>query len=140
MSGLAQGTAIQALARAAVRFGEPRYFEAARAGLGVFREAPPSGVRISTPAGSHYLIYSFAPGLRVLNAFTQAVNGLHDFGALANDAEGRALFAAGEAQLRGELAAVRHRRLDALLARRQRRRRSATTRSPATSSPTSARG
>ncbi len=104
VSGLAQGTAIQALARAAVRFGEPRYLEAARAGLGVFREAPPSGVRVPTPVGSHYLIYSFAPRLRVLNAFTQAVNGLHDFGALANDAEGRALFAAGEAQLRGELA------------------------------------
>ena len=104
VSGLAQGTAIQALSRAAVRFAEPRYFEAARAGLGIFRVAPPGGVRVATPAGAHYLIYSFAPGLRVLNAFTQAVNGLHDFGALANDAEGRALFAAGEAQLRGELA------------------------------------
>ena len=105
VSGLAQGTALQAFSRAAVRFGEPRYFEAARAGLGVFREAPPSGVRVATPAGAHYLIYSFAPGLRVLNAFTQSLNGLRDFAALANDAEGRALFAAGEAQLRGELPA-----------------------------------
>jgi len=104
VSGLAQGTGLQAFSRAAVRFGEPRYFEAARAGLGIFRAAPPSGVRVATPAGAHYLIYSFAPGLRVLNGFTQALNGLHDFGALANDAEGRALFAAGEAQLRGELA------------------------------------
>jgi len=104
VSGLAQGTAIQAFSRAAVRFGEPRYFEAARAGLGVFRSAPPSGVRLATPAGAHYLIYSFAPGLRVLNAFTQALNGLHDFAVLANDAEGRALFAAGEAHLRDELA------------------------------------
>ena len=48
VSGLAQGTAVQALARAAVRLGEPRYSEAARAGLGIFREAPPSGVRIAT--------------------------------------------------------------------------------------------
>ena len=103
VSGLAQGTALQAFSRAAVRLGEPRYFEAARAGLGIFREAPPSGVRVATPAGAHYLIYSFAPGLRVLNGFTQALNGLHDFAALANDAEGRALFAAGEAQLRDEL-------------------------------------
>ena len=94
---------MQAFSRAAVRFGEPRYFEAARAGLGIFRAAPPSGVRVATPAGAHYLIYSFAPGLRVLNGFTQALNGLHDFGALANDGEGRALFAAGEAQLRAEL-------------------------------------
>jgi len=103
VSALAQGTGLQAFSRAAVRFGEPRYFEAARAGLGIFRAAPPSGVRVATPAGAHYLIYSFAPGLRVLNGFTQALNGLHDFGALANDAEGRALFAAGEAQLRAEL-------------------------------------
>jgi hypothetical protein len=103
VSGLAQGTALQAFSRAAVRFGEPRYFEAARAALGIFREPPPSGVRVATPAGAHYLLYSFAPGLRVLNAFTQSLNGLHDFAALANDAEGRALFAAGEAQLRGEL-------------------------------------
>jgi hypothetical protein len=104
-SGLAQGTGIQALSRAAIRLAEPRYFEAARAALGIFRAAPPSGVRIATPVGAHYLIYSFAPGMRVLNGFTQALNGLHDFALLANDAEGRALFAAGEAQLRAELPA-----------------------------------
>ncbi|HUR84583.1 MAG TPA: D-glucuronyl C5-epimerase family protein, partial [Solirubrobacteraceae bacterium] len=105
VSGLAQGTAVQALARAAVRLAQPRYFEAARAGLGIFREPPPAGVRVATPVGAHYLIYSFAPGLRVLNAFTQALNGLNDFALLANDAEGRALFAAGETQLRAELPA-----------------------------------
>ena len=104
-SGLAQGTGIQALARGAIRLNEPRYFESARAALGIFRTAPPSGVRISTPRGAHYLIYSFAPGMRVLNAFTQAVNGLHDFALLANDDEGRALFGAGEAELRAELPA-----------------------------------
>ena len=105
VSGLAQGTGIQALSRAAVRLNEPRFFESARAALGIFRTAPPSGVRIATPYGAHYLIYSFARWLRVLNGFTQAVNGLHDFALLANDAEGRALFAAGEAQLRRELPA-----------------------------------
>jgi len=105
VSGLAQGTAVQAIARAGVRLNEPAFLEAARLGLGVFREAPPSGVRVVTPAGSHFLIYSFAPGLRVLNAFTQAVNGLHDYAQLAKDPEGQALFAAGEAQLRAELPA-----------------------------------
>ncbi len=103
VSGLAQGTAVQALARAGVKLGDPASLDAARAGLGVFRQAPPSGVRIATPAGAHYLIYSFAPGLRVLNAFTQALNGLHDYAALTGDAEGGALFAAGDAQLRAEL-------------------------------------
>ncbi|MDX6719032.1 MAG: hypothetical protein QOJ63_1286 [Solirubrobacteraceae bacterium] len=105
VSGLAQGTGIQALSRAAVRLAEPRFFEGARSALGVFREAPPSGVRVSTALGAHYVIYSFAPQLRVLNAFTQALNGLHDFGLLANDDEGRALFSAGEAELRSELPA-----------------------------------
>jgi hypothetical protein len=105
VSGLAQGTAVQAIARAGVLLDEPAYTAAAKSALGVFREAPPSGVRVATPAGAHYLIYSFAPGLRVLNAFTQAVNGLHDYAELTADPEGSALFAAGEAQLRSELPA-----------------------------------
>jgi hypothetical protein len=103
VSGLAQGTGIQALSRAASRLKEPRYFEAARAALGVFRQPPPEGVRVATPAGAHYLQYSFGPNLRILNGFVQAVNGLHDFTILANDPEGAALFSAGEAQLRAEL-------------------------------------
>ncbi len=103
VSALSQGTAIQALSRAAIRLDAPPYFEAARAGLGIFRAAPPAGVRVATPAGSHYLIYSFAPRLRVLNGFVQSLIGLRDFGALANDPEGRVLFAAGEAQLRAEV-------------------------------------
>jgi hypothetical protein len=105
VSGLAQGTALSALSRAAVRLNEPRYFEAARSALGIFRTAPPDGVRVATPAGAHYLQYSFAPALHIVNGFTQALNGLHDFTALAHDTEGHELFAAGEAQLRAELPA-----------------------------------
>lgn len=105
VSGLAQGTAVQAIARAGVLLNEPAYLAAAKSALGIFREAPPSGVRVATPAGAHFLIYSFAPGLRVLNAFTQAVNGLHDYAELTADPEGAALFTAGEAQLRTELPA-----------------------------------
>jgi D-glucuronyl C5-epimerase C-terminus len=103
VSGLSQGTAIQALSRAAARLQEPRYFEGARAALGIFRTPPPEGVRVDTPVGAHYLQYSFAPGLHILNGFIQALNGLYDFAAFANDAEGRALFAAGEAQARVEV-------------------------------------
>jgi D-glucuronyl C5-epimerase C-terminus len=103
VSGLSQGTAIQALSRAAARLQEPRYFEGARAALGIFHTPPPEGVRVDTPVGAHYLQYSFAPGLHILNGFIQALNGLYDFAAFANDAEGRALFAAGEAQLRVEV-------------------------------------
>jgi hypothetical protein len=103
VSGLAQGTGLSAFSRAAVRLGEPRYFDAARAALGIFKTPPPAGVRRATAAGAHYLQYSYAPKLRIANGFAQALNGLHDFAALANDDEGRALFAAGEAQLRAEL-------------------------------------
>ena len=103
VSGLSAGTALQAYSRAAARLNEPRYFVAARAALGIFRVAPPEGVRIDTPAGAHYLQYSYAPSLHIINGFVQALNGLFDFAALANDPEGRALFAAGEAQARVEL-------------------------------------
>jgi hypothetical protein len=104
-SSLSQGTAIQALSRAAVRVGQSSYFEVARQALGVFREPPPAGVRAATPVGAHYLQYSFAPSLRIINGFIQSLNGLHDFSVLANDLEGRALFAAGEAQARVEMPA-----------------------------------
>ncbi|MEA2298542.1 MAG: hypothetical protein QOF77_1478 [Solirubrobacteraceae bacterium] len=103
VSGLAQGTAVQVLARAAVRFTRADYFNAAHAGLGVFEAAPPEGVRVATAAGAHYLIYSFAPRERVLNAFIQALVGLHDYAGLANSDDGRALFAAGEAEARLEV-------------------------------------
>jgi hypothetical protein len=103
VSGLSQGTGIQALSRAAARLQEPRYFEGARAALGIFRVPPPEGVRVDTPVGAYYLQYSFNPALHILNGFVQALNGLYDFAAFANDADGRALFAAGEAQARVEV-------------------------------------
>ncbi|WP_272474045.1 D-glucuronyl C5-epimerase family protein [Baekduia alba] len=103
VSGLAQGTALSALSRGAVRLRDNRYFDAARTALGIFKTPPPTGVLRRTSNGSHYLQYSYAPRLRIVNGFTQSLNGLHDFAALANDAEGRALFAAGEKALRAEL-------------------------------------
>jgi hypothetical protein len=103
VSGLAQGTGLSALARGAVRLKDPKYFTAARAALGIFKTPPPAGVRRTMAAGVHYLQYSYAPKLRIENGFVQSLNGLHDFAALANDDEGRRLFAEGEAQLHAEL-------------------------------------
>ncbi len=103
VSGLAQGTALQALGRAAVRFARADYFNAAHGALGVFSTPPPEGVRVATPAGAHYLIYSFAPGERVLNAFVQSLVGLYDYSGLANSDAARALFTAGEAEARLEV-------------------------------------
>jgi D-glucuronyl C5-epimerase C-terminus len=103
VSALAQGTAIQALSRAAVRLAQPSRFESARQALGIFRTPPPEGVFEQTAAGAHYLQYSFAPRLHILNGFIQSLVGLHDFAALANDDPGRLLFAAGDAEARVEI-------------------------------------
>jgi hypothetical protein len=103
VSSLAQGTGLSALSRGAVRLHDNKYFDAARTALGIFKVKPPAGVLRKTTAGAHYLQYSYAPKLRIVNGFTQSLNGLHDFAALANDAEGRTLFADGEAELRHEL-------------------------------------
>ena len=65
---MAQGTGIQALARAGQRLGEPVYLEAARSALKLFSLAPPVGVRVTTPVGARYLLYSFAPSQIVVNA------------------------------------------------------------------------
>lgn len=103
-SGMAQATGIQSLSRAAIRLKEPAYFDAARSALGIFKAKPPSGVRVDVaPGRSHYLLYSYARGQRVLNGFNQAINGLHDFATLANDDEGRELYARGVKQLAAEL-------------------------------------
>ncbi|HEY5143675.1 MAG TPA: D-glucuronyl C5-epimerase family protein [Solirubrobacteraceae bacterium] len=103
VSGLAQGTAIQAFARAAVRLKDPQWFGVARDALGIFRTPPPSGVRVKDGDGAHYLAYSFAPGQRIFNAFFQAIIGLHDFAALANDAQGRRLWLDGQREAAREV-------------------------------------
>jgi hypothetical protein len=103
ISGLAQATAMQALSRGARYFQDPRYLDVARRALGAFRTAPPRGVRLRVGAGNHYLIYSFDPGLRVLNGFLQALVGLYDYAEAAGDDRARALFRAGDRRARQEV-------------------------------------
>lgn len=106
ISGLAQGTAIQALSRGAALLGEPAYLELGRAALGAFENAPPLGVRVPADGGAHYLLYSFNSRLRVLNGQLQAVTGLYDFAAATQDPRALALFQAGE--LAARAAVPRH--------------------------------
>jgi D-glucuronyl C5-epimerase C-terminus len=104
MSGMAQATGIQALARAAKLLNEPHYVEVARKALGAFETLPPTGVRTTGPAGGvHYLQYSFSPRLYIFNAFLQALIGLHDFGKLAGNARATKLFREGEPEAREEV-------------------------------------
>ena len=104
-SGMAQGTAVQALARASELLDEPSYLKVARQGIRAFSTRYPTGVRAAgRDGGNHYLIYSFAPGLRVLNAFAQTLNGLFDYATISGQERAMELFEKGERSLRAELA------------------------------------
>jgi hypothetical protein len=94
VSGMTQGTAVQRspgsprARHAAVR---PRGPPRAR-GL---RAASPAGVRVRDGGCLHYLMYSFAPGLRILNGDLQAITGLHDMAELTGSRRARGSTAAG---------------------------------------------
>ena len=105
ISGLAQGTAIQALTRGSQLLTDPKYVAVARRALGAFERRPPVGVRVPSTSGTgrHYLIYSFATGLRVLNGFLQALVGLHDFADATGDPRARRLFRDGDRAARREI-------------------------------------
>ena len=104
MSGMAQATAIQALARAADLLEQPRYLKTARRALGAFETLPPTGVRAVGPAGGiHYLQYSFAPRLWIFNAFLQSLIGLYDYSEATGDERARELFDDAEPEAREEL-------------------------------------
>ena len=119
VSGMTQATATQALARGYRALGHKRWKRAAERALGAFEQAPPSGVRVSAPGGSHYLLYSFSPSHRVFNGGLQAVLGLRDTGALLHS--GRATQALPRRRPRGAARGrrVRHRRLVAVLRERR---------------------
>jgi hypothetical protein len=99
-SGMAQATGIQALVRAGQRLGEPVYIEAARSALKLFSLAPPVGVRIATPVGARYLLYSFAPSQIVINASVQTLVALHDYAQITGSDVAGQLFRAGDRQAR----------------------------------------
>ena len=123
VSGLAQGTGIQSIARVAKRMGrEDELYPVARSALGVFKTPTPDGVRVPTSDGAEYALYSFAPNLHVINGFVQALVGLYDLGRIAGDADAQALYVEGERVARRDAADVRHRRLVAVLARLRRAR------------------
>jgi hypothetical protein len=106
ISGMAQATAIQAFGRASQLLGAPSYLAHARDALGAFRKPPPLGVRTTGPfGGTHYLQYSFAPGLYIINAFLQSLIGLYDYSEITGDRTARTLFDDGEAEAREELVA-----------------------------------
>jgi hypothetical protein len=104
VSGIAQGTAVQSIARVAQRTGrQEEVLPIAKQALGVFKTPTPEGVRVPTADGAEYALYSFAPDLHVINGFVQALVGLFDLGRIAGDTDAQALYAEGERVARREL-------------------------------------
>ena len=104
ISGMAQATGVQALARASQLLGDPRLLTYARDAFGAFQKRPPTGIATRGPlAGNHYLQYSFAPRLFIFNAFMQSVIGLYDYSTITGDATARSLFASAEPEARREV-------------------------------------
>ena len=103
ISGMAQATAVQALSRAARAFGAPRYRRLAERALGAFETPTPAGVAVDDAAGRRYVMYSFAPGLRILNGELQAVAGLRTAAALGRSERAARLVGRGD---RAALAAL----------------------------------
>lgn len=103
VSGMTQATATQALSRGYRALGNTRWKRAAERALGAFEQAPPNGVAVSAPGGTHYLLYSFAPDHRVFNGGLQAVLGLRDTAALLHSPRARKLFRAGDRAARREV-------------------------------------
>ena len=97
VSGLAQGTGIQSMARVAKRYGRgAEVYPQLRSALGVFKTRTPEGVRVAASDGAEYALYSFAPNLHVINGFVQALVGLYDLGKIAGDPDAQALYIEGE--------------------------------------------
>jgi hypothetical protein len=104
VSGLAQGTGLQAIARSAAKLGRmDELLPQIQAGLRLFEQAPPTGVRVQTEDGVHYAQYSFWPDLRIINGFVQSLVGLYDVAQITGDPRAAQLFAAGEATARKEV-------------------------------------
>ena len=104
ISGMAQATAIQAFGRASQLLGAPGYRRYAGEAFGAFGAAPPVGVATPGPlGGTHYLQYSFAPRLFIINAFLQSVIGLYDYADITGDATASRLWRAAEPEARAEL-------------------------------------
>jgi hypothetical protein len=103
ISSIAQGTGIQAFTRGAALLADPAYLEVARQALGAFEADAPTGVRVDADGGAHYLLYSFAPRMRVLNAFLQSLVGILDFAKATGDPRAQAIFNTGNAAALREL-------------------------------------
>jgi hypothetical protein len=98
ISGMATATGMQAFANLGKRDGDPRYTDAARSMLGVFKAPPPWGVAVQGPAGPSFLLYSQSPSVLVGNGIAQALIGLDNYRATTGDPDAAGLVDAALAE------------------------------------------
>ena len=103
VSSIAQGTGIQAFTRGAQLLGNPAYLDVARQALGLFETPPPTGIAVDADGGRHYLLYSFAPRMRVLNAFLQSLVGVLDLAQATGDPGAQTVYNLGSIAAQREL-------------------------------------
>jgi hypothetical protein len=88
LSGMAQGVAIQALARGWQATRNERDLALARRALpGLGRRLAAGGLLVESPRGRWWPLYTEQPSLRVLNGDLQAVISLYDYAAITESAQ-----------------------------------------------------
>lgn len=102
-SAMPQASAMYALARLWKATGDSAWFDQSRRLLPLFEVGPPAGVRLATPSGAHYLLYSQNPELLVGNGFASTLVSLYDYMGLVGDSQTRALLDAGLAEAAASL-------------------------------------
>jgi hypothetical protein len=102
-SAMSQATGLEALTRAYEATKNPYYLQVAASAMGIFGKPPPVGVTVPTKLGVRFLQYTFAPSLKIINAFLQTLIGLYDFGHVSGNATAQTLFAHGNAEAMAEV-------------------------------------
>ena len=106
ISGMATATGIQAFGRAGQLLNTTKWRRHAQETYGAFTTPAPTGVLTRGPlGGTHYLQYSFAPRLYIINALLQSVIGLYDYAEITGDPTAARLWRAAEPEARRELPA-----------------------------------
>ncbi len=106
ISGMATATGIQAFGRAGQLLNTTKWRKYVRASFRAFTTRAPTGVLTRGPkGGNHYLQYSFAPRLYIINALLQSVIGLYDYAEITGDRTAARLWRAAEPEARRELPA-----------------------------------
>lgn len=104
ISGMATASGIQAFGRAGQLLGTSKWRKYAKAAMPAFTTNAPTGIKTRGPlGGTHYLQYSFAPRLYIINAFLQSIIGLYDYAEITKDPTAASLWRRAEPEARGEL-------------------------------------